>query len=162
MREPLKRDSSEWLLILGLAAVGAGFLAISLSWLGAARYDAVPQQFPYLISGGGGGLALVLVGSALLVIRAIGLQQKETAHHLGELRDQLLAVRGEAAPAQRRSPRGNDSLVAVGAFSYHRPTCGLIRQRAEVELVPLEVALERELSPCRVCNPAREASAQPR
>ncbi|MGH2692190.1 MAG: hypothetical protein ACRDHM_06770, partial [Actinomycetota bacterium] len=47
----------------------AGFALIGLAWNGAASLDYTQGQLPYLISGGLGGLAAVLYGSAAMVVR---------------------------------------------------------------------------------------------
>lgn len=132
-------------LYLGLGAVAVGFVSMGLGWLGAARKDTVPEQFPYLLSGGLIGLGLVFVGSALLVIRAFGM-----------LREQSSQVPiGEAAERSLNGGKGSRrrETVVVGASSYHRASCRLVQDRDGVELVPIEVARQRELTPCRVCAP---------
>jgi len=49
--------------------VVAGFIAMILGWRGAAGTLAVPFQIPYLVSGGSGGLALVVTGGGLLYVQ---------------------------------------------------------------------------------------------
>ena len=59
-----------WGKLGGQLAIGyclAGFVLIFLGWNGAASYDTVSAQMPYLVSGGIGGLALVVVGAGLMV-----------------------------------------------------------------------------------------------
>jgi hypothetical protein len=56
---------------LGIAFCAAGFAAVALGWAGAARKTCVDCQIPYLISGGAAGVALVVFGSALLVMAQI-------------------------------------------------------------------------------------------
>ena len=43
----------------------AGFVLIGLAWRGAAATLSVPDQLPYLVSGGFAGLALVVTGAGL-------------------------------------------------------------------------------------------------
>jgi branched-chain amino acid transport system permease protein len=54
--------------IVGGALVAVGFAAIALAWYHAGNTDQVWVQNQELISGGIGGLALVVLGSALLVV----------------------------------------------------------------------------------------------
>jgi hypothetical protein len=59
------RDPALTGLVLMLALVAGGFVAVVLGWRGAARAAYVPLQVPALVSGGFGGLALIGVGVAL-------------------------------------------------------------------------------------------------
>ena len=52
-------------LVLSAVAASA-FVAIYLAWDGAAHTPYVPYQVPYLVSGGLGGLALLVLGLGLL------------------------------------------------------------------------------------------------
>ncbi|MDQ3294205.1 MAG: hypothetical protein M3527_07130, partial [Actinomycetota bacterium] len=54
---------------LGVGLCVAGFLLVFLGWNGAASRNAVPAQFPYLLSGGIAGLSLVVVGTGMLVVQ---------------------------------------------------------------------------------------------
>ena len=58
--------------IAGSVLVALGFAAIALAWYHAGNTDQVWQQNQELISGGIGGLALVFVGTALVVIDWLG------------------------------------------------------------------------------------------
>lgn len=52
-------------LLLFSGLIVAGFVAIGIGWKVAARTLFVPLQTPALVSGGMGGLALVLIGAGL-------------------------------------------------------------------------------------------------
>ncbi|MHB8671388.1 MAG: hypothetical protein ACYDAD_12695 [Acidimicrobiales bacterium] len=57
--------------VIALAAIGvAGVIAIVLGWRSAAATLNVAFQMPGLVSGGLGGLALVLVASSLISVQA--------------------------------------------------------------------------------------------
>ena len=73
--------------VLGIVYCIAGFFLIFLGWNGAASNDREPAQIPYLISGGIGGLGLVVVGSALIVAHSLRVRP------------------GRAARRDRRPPR---------------------------------------------------------
>ena len=60
-------DLVRWMLVPGSLAVLAGFVAMVLGWVGAARTAREIEQIPYLISGGLIGLALVVLGGLLLM-----------------------------------------------------------------------------------------------
>ncbi len=59
-----RRES--WLLWAGVAAVVVGIVVVFAGYWGASGTASVAEQMPYLLSGGGLGLALVIVGSVLV------------------------------------------------------------------------------------------------
>lgn len=81
---------------LGVGLIGAGFLLVFLGWNGAASVDRVPAQFPYLISGGIGGLCLVIVGVGLLIVQNQRADRAALQASLVELRR---ALTDDADPA---------------------------------------------------------------
>lgn len=54
-------------LIVFVAIIAAGFVSMGLSWRIAARTLDVADQVPAIISGGVGGLLLVVIGTGLFV-----------------------------------------------------------------------------------------------
>jgi hypothetical protein len=58
-------SGERWLLVGGLVLVGLGGLLIIGGWWGASGEGTIVEQFPYLVSGGIGGLACVVAGSVL-------------------------------------------------------------------------------------------------
>jgi hypothetical protein len=140
---------------LGLALLGGLFLF--LGWNGAASYDRVPSQFPYLISGGIVGLSLVVLGSAYIIVDNQRRDRAQLQNTIAELRDAIdkLALaqlgttsNGGASPTQ--TPGG----VVVGPNAYHRTDCSLLEGRGPLPTVPVEEAERRGLTPCRVCEPS--------
>jgi hypothetical protein len=126
---------------LGLGFVLAGFLLIVVAWNGAASLDYAQGQLPYLISGGVGGLALVVVGSALLIV--------ENAR-----RDRALLERRleELIVATGRSAAVGAGEVVAGASSFHRPDCRLVEDRG-ADRISRARAEDEGLAACRVCAP---------
>ena len=57
-------------LLLFAGLVVAGFVAIAIGWKVSARTSVVAFQIPALVSGGLGGLALIVIGAALANIQA--------------------------------------------------------------------------------------------
>ena len=96
-------------LYTAVGLVGLGFIAIFFAWNGAAGKDYTQGQLPYLISGGVGGLALVLSGLTVVIVQAV----RRESMFLGRKLDDLIeAARGEieadepAEPARTpRAPR---------------------------------------------------------
>ncbi len=136
---------------LGLLFCVAGFAAIWAGWNGAASYNDIRQQFPYLISGGIAGLALVVIGVGLMIIQSQRADRVQLEANLTGLRSILdrMAV-GPAAGGAEPEPAG---LVVAGPSAYHRPACKLVAGRNLKALTP-EQATAAGLEPCRVCAAA--------
>ena len=135
---------------LGLSFCVAGFAAIWAGWNGAASYNDIRKQFPYLISGGVTGLALVVIGVGLLIIQSQRADRVQLEANLVELRAILERVTG--APATNGSESGGGQVVA-GPNAYHRPSCKLVAGRDLRKMTP-EQAAAAGLDPCRTCRPA--------
>ena len=95
---------------LGVGLIGAGFLLVFMGWNGAASVDRVPAQFPYLISGGIGGLSLVVLGVGILIVQNQRADRAQLQATLDELRRALSpdeeepATTGFQPPAPRPTP----------------------------------------------------------
>jgi hypothetical protein len=148
---------------LGIGYCLAGLALIFLGWNGAATYDRVQAQMPYLVSGGLGGLALVVVGAALLVVQSNRADRAALQASLAELRDALerLAGPGASDPALSSvaasgaaSAEGESPGVVAGPSAYHRPDCRLVEGQSGLTAMTLVVARSRGLDPCRICAPA--------
>jgi hypothetical protein len=58
-------DAERVLFLLGAILVPLGLLSIGVAWKGTANTGAVFEQLPFVVSGGLGGLALVVIGGFL-------------------------------------------------------------------------------------------------
>jgi hypothetical protein len=116
---------------------------------------------PYLISGGLGGLGLVVLGAALVVTESHRRDRAEIERRL----DEVVAALGRIATHYRVAGNGSGqpgvkvpatagapAMVVAGRSSYHAPGCHLVGGR-DGDLVPRDEAEETGLDPCRVCNP---------
>ena len=141
---------------LGLLFCLAGLGAIWAGWNGAATYNDIRKQFPYLISGGIAGLALVVIGVGLMVIQSQRADRVQLEANLNELR--LILERMTGVPA----PNGSADLVlvVVGPNAYHRPSCRLVAGR-ELQTMTADQARAAGLEPCRVCGVADVDLASP-
>ena len=91
---------------LGVGLIGGGLLLVFLGWNGAASVDRVPSQFPYLISGGVGGLCLVVMGVGVLIVQNQRADRAELQATLQELRRALSDDPDEVVPTfQPPAPR---------------------------------------------------------
>jgi hypothetical protein len=142
---------------LGVAVSVIGFIVIFLGWNGAASFNDLRQQFPYLISGGVAGLALVALGAALLVIESARAERAELQSSIDDLRrsiEALGAATGNGHGAATTVLAGSGDLVVVGSSSYHRPDCRLVSGRDSMAMATPDEANAQGLTPCRICTPA--------
>jgi hypothetical protein len=135
---------------LGLLFCLAGLAVIWAGWNGAASYNDIRKQFPYLISGGIAGLALVLIGVGLMVIQSQRADRVQLEANLAELRSILDRMTGVPAVAV---PDAGTPLVVAGPGAYHRPSCKLVAGR-DLRQLTVEQATAAGLEPCRTCRPA--------
>jgi hypothetical protein len=134
--------------VLGIAYCVAGFFLIFLGWNGAATYDRVPAQLPYVVSGGFGGLGLIVLGSALIIAqsrRGAGVVAATPA---------ATSPTVAASPAPSAAAAGGADTVLAGASSYHRPGCRVIEGQADLATMTLGEAEASGRTACRVCMPA--------
>ena len=132
---------------LGLVFCVAGLALIWAGWNGAATYNDIRKQFPYLISGGIGGLALVVIGVGLMVIQSQRADRVQLEANLVELRAILERMTGVAAT----DGAADAGLVVAGPNAYHRPDCKLVAGR-DLRRIPPDQAIAAGLEPCRVCG----------
>lgn len=64
LADPFRRS-----LALAVLMIAGGFVAIFIAYRGVARSVIVAVQLPYLISGGVGGVALILTGAGIIGIQ---------------------------------------------------------------------------------------------
>jgi hypothetical protein len=133
---------------LGMGFAILGFLVIAVAWNGAADLDYAQGQLPYLISGGFGGLGLILVGSALLVAES----NRRDRAVLERKLDQIVAGLGRGL-VNGNGSAARGSLVVAGRSSYHRPDCHLVEGRDDNEQMSKSEAEAQGLAACRICNP---------
>jgi hypothetical protein len=141
---------------LGILYCVVGLFLIFLGWNGAASYDRVQAQIPYVVSGGLAGLALVVIGAAMLIVYGHRSDRAALQSTIEELRDTLERNSGlasESAPATAAPAASEDLGVLAGTDAYHRPDCTLIVGQTGLTAMSAEAAQERGLEPCRICQP---------
>jgi hypothetical protein len=139
-----------YLRILGLGFVVAGFVVIGFGWSGMAKVACPDCQLPYLLSGGAGGLGLVIVGATLLILSYIRATQFSFTEQVDRINQALVRVAGVAVGG------ATDGHVVAGQSTYHRPECRLVQGKTGLEKVTVATAQMSGLSPCRVCNPEHQ------
>jgi hypothetical protein len=133
---------------LSWALVGGGVLLLVLGWYGVSGESLTAKQLPYLVSGGLGGIALIVLAAALLTTQDVQRQLERldrVEQRVGTLYDLLVE---ELVPA---ALDGADVVRVTGGTTYHRPTCPLV---AGKETAPLGPADRLAVAPCDVCGPA--------
>lgn len=140
--------------ILGLTFITAGFILIFFAWNGSASKNVIMAQFPYVISGGIAGMALVGTGSLLLVLSTVRAERQL----MTEKFDEIITLLGRSlAAAQFSTNGGSDTATKVIAASahYHRQECKILEGKPGLTRVSLQQAVAEGLQPCRVCEPPR-------
>jgi hypothetical protein len=145
--------------VLGIVYCLAGFFLVFLGWNGAATYDRVEAQIPYVVSGGLGGLGLIIVGAALIVAQSVRADRVQLRDSLEQLREAIERSAAErpvgATPAEASGAlaASADDRVVAGPSSYHRATCRVIEGQADVVTMARGEAVASGRTPCRVCAP---------
>ncbi|MCU1592532.1 MAG: hypothetical protein JWP11_3788 [Frankiales bacterium] len=134
---------------VALAIIFVGFVGILVAWNGTAGTITPAAQFPYVVSGGLGGLGLIIVGAALLLTQSA----RQDRQRLEGVLLQLLDAQQAGGTGIGSVPSDVDGLFAAGTASYHVPGCRLVDGREEVSYVTAAEAAARDLKPCRVCQP---------
>jgi hypothetical protein len=138
----------------------AGFVLIFLGWNGAASYDNTSAQMPYLVSGGIGGLALVVVGAGLMVAQSNRADREALQATLEEVRDSMERMAAGASGGNGAgvswssggaAPAGE---VVAGPSAFHRADCKLVQGQAGLVTMTVVRAQEQGLAACRICAPA--------
>jgi hypothetical protein len=136
--------------------VAAGFVLMALGWNGAANFDSVQRQFPFLLSGTVPGLGLVMAGLTLALVQEL---RRATSMIVGKLEEATDATTdGHAATNNLTAVPTDGSTVVAGKTTYHLPTCSLVSGRNDLQAMAPDEATERGLAPCRICEPAAKAS----
>ncbi len=142
---------------IALIAITAGFVVLGVAWDGAASVDCVQCQIPYLLSGGGIGIGLIVVGAGLLLFEAGRRVIGRLEARLDQLSESLQVAgaassNGSAAGAGEITPAPD--AVVIGRSSFHRQDCRLVADKDDLTYASPEDALDKGLTNCRVCDPA--------
>ena len=92
--------------LLGIVYCIAGFFLIFLGWNGTASNDDEPGQIPYVVSGGIAGLALVVVGGALIVAHSLRADRIELRGSIDDLRSAVERLASRPATGESPAPGG--------------------------------------------------------
>ena len=148
------KDWSKASTYIGVGSIGLGFLLIFLAWNGSSSLDYTQGQIPFLISGGVGGLSLVVLGAVMLLLQNARRDRASVVSQLERLEQSMEKVaRAMTFAGNGSAISSKNGLVVAGATSYHTQECRLVQGRDEALKMAREEAEERGLNPCRICKP---------
>jgi hypothetical protein len=160
------RPSDPWSIAAILCLFGGAVLLV-VAWYDISGTANVYEQMPYLVSAGFSGLALIIVGSSLVIAGRGDRVERRLA--------QLLDAITEAAGTDGSGPGGTglatqeplqgDPLVSASeayltvpnGTTYHRPGCLLTREK-DTEPADPDAISGGALRPCPVCSPERPST----
>jgi hypothetical protein len=142
---------------LALLIIALGLLIIGLAWNGAAGIPVLAAQTPYVLSGLGLGLGLVIVGAALMLVQS-GREDRERLEAKFDALLDAMQRGGSVTGATAAAPADLAGLVVAGTASYHVPGCRLVDGREDTTYLTPDEARSRFLTPCRVCQPDSQPS----
>jgi hypothetical protein len=164
-----------WQIVVGSLLLPLGIALILLAWNGAAHGRVDQQQIPYLVSGGIGGLAVVMIGCFFYWAHWLyRIYDQADLHHQEEMAAQremirqlidALAASGArpaqedvAKPVSRNGSTPARTFVATASgTNFHTAGCSMVANRGGV----LRTVTESEaasMKPCRVCEPLVSAN----
>ncbi len=152
--------------IVAIVMVPLGVVLIGLGWWGAANTPLLPEQVPYVVSGGILGLGLLIGGGMLYLgswLARLAAQDREQADRLASLLEELQrdlarqrrTAGGGAAPdppGPATTPNGRYVATPNGTM-FHRADCRIVAGRDDVREVS---GGDEELQPCGMCAPLAE------
>lgn len=137
---------------LSVVLIGLGLLIIAIGANGIRSNGTVVQQMPYLLTGGVLGMAFVVFGSAYLLVQNA---RQDRARLEAKLDEVIGALASLPRAGRADAPRDLSGLVVAGTASYHVPGCRLVDGREATDFLTPEEAADRDLKPCRVCQPEK-------
>lgn len=166
-----------WPVVIGALLLPLGLAFILLAWSGAAHGRVDQQQIPYLVSGGIGGLAVVMIGCFFYWAHWLyRIYDQADLHHqeaLQEQREMMRALidalgagggnrlagdghgpgRGRSTALSTNGEEGARVFVATqSGLNFHTTGCPMVANRAGSLRTVTEDELD-QMKPCRVCEP---------
>ena len=99
---------------IGIAVAAVGFVVIMFAWGEVAALTTVPEQMPYLLSGGLTGLGLILTGLTLVNVNAKRQDTSARDRQLGQVREVMIEIRALLAEPGRGAD-ATDQIPPVSA-----------------------------------------------
>lgn len=147
--------------VIGWVLLGLSALFILIGWIGVSGTPIVAKQIPYVVSGGIAGVFLAVFGAYFLgteELRKDSGRLDRLERMVLELHEALLTRDDAPAPPDRvenaESSNGEVYVTYSGSDTYHRPDCAMVASKSNTAVLAPSTILRRELTPCRLCEPA--------
>jgi hypothetical protein len=163
------RPNDPW-SIAAVLCLGGGGVLLLIAWYDISGTADLYKQMPYLVSAGFTGLALIILGSALIVAGRNDRVERRLAQLLDAITEAVADddiegadgadSRGSASesPADAAGSGSESYLTVPEGTTYHRPGCLLLREKDAGPADPEAIA-SGALSPCPVCLPEQPSEA---
>lgn len=138
-----------------------GAVLLFVAWYDISGTADVYKQLPYLVSAGFTALALIVIGSALIIAGRGDRIDRRLAQLLDAITEAAQPAVLQTEPTEPTPPtlapsQPSDSenifLTVADGRTYHRPDCLLLRGKAASPATPADIE-SGALSPCPVCGP---------
>ena len=141
-------------LRIGAVCTLAGLVAIVAGYFGVSGTSVTTDQLSYLMSGGLGGIALVIIGTGLLVVDYF--TRLEQAIAAAVTTGDTTHLGGTERPAGAVDPSSDgdeitEVLVVSGAGRFHLPGCSTLARHQDARSMPVTSAVAGRLAPCSLC-----------
>lgn len=153
-----------WQVLAGVVLISLGVLALLLGYAGAARTPFVEEQIPYLISGGLLGLGMLILGGLFFWAHWLYRHYERSEFHQAEMRrllEELVSQGRSLAEGATVIDEEAALVVAEGASTVHRPTCGVVASMNSPRTVTPDAARRSGFRRCRLCEPLLPDIAAP-
>lgn len=119
---------------VAISFVTLGFIAIALAWNGAASLDYVQGQLPYVLSGGLFGLALIAIGTVVLILQTLREDASARAAEFAHLQRTVATLTALLSPPDEYDP---------GVAGEFRPRPRAASNGSAPEPLPADVGFEQ-------------------
>lgn len=113
------------LRVLGLLFVAGGLAAIGAAYVGVAKLSCTDCQVPYMVSGGAGGIALVVAGAVLLMVAQLRSEGRRYAARMDRMVEAMGAFTEAVSSLSARlgsEDRGAEAAEPEPGGGNGRPT----------------------------------------
>lgn len=142
---------------IGWALAVLGAIVIVVAWIQAADELFVARQVPYLISGGLGGLGLIVLGGVLLTTNDL-YQYAGRLDRLERKVDDIHRALVAAGEIEGLHPAELSAVVVLpSGTTFHRPGCPAVSGKV-TESIPPAAAMEDGRTACKLCSPLDDAA----
>jgi hypothetical protein len=158
------RPNDPW-SIAAVLCLGGGGVLLLIAWYDISGTADLYKQLPYLVSAGFTGLALIIVGSALVIAGRSDRVERRVAQLIDAITEAVENEGGSGpqpaeSAAEAASGAAADPLLTASqsyltvpeGTTYHRPGCLLLREKDTTPADPEEIS-SGSLRPCPVCLP---------